>query len=1679
MAAILKLRRGTSIPSLAESELFYHTSLDTLVVGDGSNSHILLKSGSNTVNTVDISGTISSSYIHISNDLNVDGNATIGGNITFGGSLITLGDADTDNIVITGELSSSLIPNDDNSFDLGSSSKRYKNLYVVSASIEDVTLDGSGILSSSTQISNYGIFAELNSDSLISSSQQISDYNRFLEINGDNVFSSSIQVNADSITNFDTNVKDKMNSDGVLSGSSQLTTEFDLRYLNTNGDSVISSSAQLTTEFDTRYLNTNGDSVISSSAQLTTEFDTRYLNTNGDSVFSSSIQVNADDITNFDSNVKDKLNVESVLSSSAQLTNEFDTRYLNTNGDSVFSSSIQVNADDITNFDSNVKDKMNSDSVISGSTQITDGSGILSSSNENFANYSQSVDSRLDTLEGTFSQSVDSRLDELEGNFSSSVDSQLNGLYTYTSSLKNSIDVSGQNLTVYGNLTVQGTQTSLNTNDLIVEDKLIAVASGSTTSAQADGAGLFISGANKSITWDDTNSTILVDSKVSSSVGFKGNGSELTNIQNTNIDFGGSGIVSGSSQVSFDGISDKPTLFSSSIQVDADDITNFDTNVKDKINADGVLSSSAQLTPEFDLRYLNAEGDGVFSSSIQVNADDITNFDSNVLSYINSQNVHSSSYLGTATTSNLPEGTNKYYTDTRVFNYVNDLGVLSGSDQVTSSLDLKYLQINGDSVVSSSEQILIHLRGTNIVSSSTQVSVVTDGTGIVSGSSQITFSEIGGLPDGIISSSVLSSTTQGVVTLLNNGTGQSADLGLETSDSPQFTGITLTGLPNVDSNEYTSLFLSSSNEIGIRNLATAAFYHVSSSIDDGNPNVLGSAGAIKSYVDGKIIEAGSGDITEVTPTPGGGLAGGGYVGAVSLSLDTGSTHFTDGVVGVLPNGLLSSSAQVISSLPSGVISGSSQLPSGLVSESAQTLIHLNGTGIISSSEQIDSDLFNIDGLISSSEQLDGTTIGATSPSIFSGSFSGSFVGDGSQLSGVTSYTDSDTLAYINSRGVISGSSQLTSSYDSRYLNTNGDGVVSGSSQLTSSFDTRYLNTNSDGILSSSVQDFDTFSGSVDTRIDSLEGSTHTHSNKSNLDTINQDLATDDNVEFNKVTLATASVDLIEINGTAGQSGSLVVGGTYVQLNAESGFGIALTPNASSADALTIDTAGNTTIRGAVAIETISNAASSTNALVVGAGNVVSYRALGTNAFTSDLSDYNTGDLTEGTNKYYTDSRVKTKLNAETVVSSSAQVVSSLLNQDIDLGTGGISGSSLDITGNAKIDGNLVLGGNLTIGDATSDTIAFSGEVSSHIIPSSNNQYDLGSNAKRWRSIYVGANTIDLGGTLLQRDGVTGNIQFIDSGSLSAVSAVVDFDTLTNKPTLVSSSNQLTSSLVDLSSTQTISGTKTFNDIVVNGTGSFAYITSVSGTAKIIGDNYIILNNDTPTQRYAGIAVYDSGSAGVTASLEFDGQTNDWFYEYSDDGGVTTDHGVVLFGPEYSGKGSPTYLTNNRIPKSEGTHHLEDSNITDNGTTITLGSAVDVSGVTNFNNTTNSTSKTTGAVIIDGGVGIAKTLNVGEDIVAYASSDRELKDNIQPISNPLDKINQISGNSFTWNEEKQNIYKGKDYGVIAQEIEEILPELVQTRENGYKAVKYDKIVSLLIEGIKELSKEVTDLKNRLG
>ena len=103
-----------------------------------------------------------------------------------------------------------------------------------------------------------------------------------------------------------------------------------------------------------------------------------------------------------------------------------------------------------------------------------------------------------------------------------------------------------------------------------------------------------------------------------------------------------------------------------------------------------------------------------------------------------------------------------------------------------------------------------------------------------------------------------------------------------------------------------------------------------------------------------------------------------------------------------------------------------------------------------------------------------------------------------------------------------------------------------------------------------------------------------------------------------------------------------------------------------------------------------------------------------------------------------------------------------------------------------------------------------------------------------------------------------------------------------------------------------------------------------------------------------------------------------------------------------------------------------------------------------------------------------------DITAFSSSDRRLKKNIKRLVSPLEKLSKISGYSFEWNqqgEEKTNNY-GKDIGVIAQEVEEILPDIINTRKDGYKGVNYEKIIPLLIESIKEQQSMIEELRGQI-
>ena len=104
-----------------------------------------------------------------------------------------------------------------------------------------------------------------------------------------------------------------------------------------------------------------------------------------------------------------------------------------------------------------------------------------------------------------------------------------------------------------------------------------------------------------------------------------------------------------------------------------------------------------------------------------------------------------------------------------------------------------------------------------------------------------------------------------------------------------------------------------------------------------------------------------------------------------------------------------------------------------------------------------------------------------------------------------------------------------------------------------------------------------------------------------------------------------------------------------------------------------------------------------------------------------------------------------------------------------------------------------------------------------------------------------------------------------------------------------------------------------------------------------------------------------------------------------------------------------------------------------------------------------------------------------DVIAYNSSDIRLKDNIQVIKGSLDKIGEIRGVEFDWNDKSPGWARerGHDVGVIAQEVQKIIPEIVIERKNGYLGVDYKRIVPLLIESIKELKQEVEDLKKKVN
>ena len=269
------------------------------------------------------------------------------------------------------------------------------------------------------------------------------------------------------------------------------------------------------------------------------------------------------------------------------------------------------------------------------------------------------------------------------------------------------------------------------------------------------------------------------------------------------------------------------------------------------------------------------------------------------------------------------------------------------------------------------------------------------------------------------------------------------------------------------------------------------------------------------------------------------------------------------------------------------------------------------------------------------------------------------------------------------------------------------------------------------------------------------------------------------------------------------------------------------------------------------------------------------------------------------------------------------------------------------------------------------------------------------------------------------------------------------------------------------------------NLFVNGNTTTINSTSLTVQDRIIqigvgNDNATkdigILLGKTPSSNIA--IYYDVSDPKLKIGLTLNGALDDTITLNPDKLNLDINGGV--YADSFHGDGSNlTTLNGGNI--SNGT--IGGDQIVDESITLAkLNSDVTLAGVTghgattsdivSFTNTTDAASGV-GAVKITGGLYVAKKIYAGDDITAF--SDRRKKSNIERIENALDKVSQLNGYTFDYNGERKT-------GVIAQEVNEVLPEAVYGSEDTTYSVAYGNLVGILIEAIKELKNEINQLKN---
>ncbi len=256
------------------------------------------------------------------------------------------------------------------------------------------------------------------------------------------------------------------------------------------------------------------------------------------------------------------------------------------------------------------------------------------------------------------------------------------------------------------------------------------------------------------------------------------------------------------------------------------------------------------------------------------------------------------------------------------------------------------------------------------------------------------------------------------------------------------------------------------------------------------------------------------------------------------------------------------------------------------------------------------------------------------------------------------------------------------------------------------------------------------------------------------------------------------------------------------------------------------------------------------------------------------------------------------------------------------------------------------------------------------------------------------------------------------------------------------------------------------------------------TFPVLTENFYFIKNGTT----GGHTVQLKAATGSGATVTYSATDKGWKIIYLD--GVATNTGLYQLNDNLSGLKVGTdvqaydaqladvaglAVTNGGFIVGDGSNFVLETGATAR-TSIGLGTADNVE----FEDTQ----------VASFGVGTAASGTTGEirateDITAFYSSDVALKENITNIPDPLEAIKKLNGVLFDWKKEYMDKRGGedgyfvrkKDVGVIAQEVEKVLPEAVAQRPNGIKAVKYDRLTCLLIEAVKKLSAQVESLTKK--